>query len=99
MDHTQIQPVEGRTVFNSSHMIPCFKMVTLENSVRAINYTNFQRIQKIARFHYSKFNENKDLLDEFTELCSSTFTFVLSWDDPRIDLAAVRLNSRRVPAK
>ena len=75
MDHAQIQPVEGRSVSTSSHVIPCFNMVALNDSVQAINNTNFKHIQKIARFHCSKFKENEDLLDEFTDLCSSIFTF------------------------
>ena len=53
-------------------------MIALENYARTINDTNFQRIQKMSRFRYSKFKENEDLLDECTELYSSKFTFVSS---------------------
>ena len=45
MDHTQIQPIEGHHFLTSIHIIPCYKMVVLRNSVRAHNDPDFKRIQ------------------------------------------------------
>ena len=33
MDHSQIQPIRGRPFLTSCHIVPCFKMVPLENSI------------------------------------------------------------------
>ena len=45
IDHTQIQPVEGRPFLTSSHMVPCFKTVALEESVRAASDLRLKRLQ------------------------------------------------------
>ena len=41
MDHTQISPFESKPFLTSSHVIPCFRMVVLETSVRASSDANF----------------------------------------------------------
>ena len=48
MDHTQLQPVQGRPFLLSSNTISCFNMVKLKTSVRAAGDPSFQRIQEIA---------------------------------------------------
>ena len=82
IDHTQLQPVEGRPFLTSSHVITCFKMAMLETSVRASNDPNFERIQTIARMHYRNYIDNPELLIEFKRLISHTCTFVPNWSDP-----------------
>ena len=57
IDHTQLQPVEGRPFLTSSHVITCFKMMKLTTSVRAAGDENLQRIQEIARMHYSEYEK------------------------------------------
>ena len=52
MDHTQIHPIGGHPFLASCHIISCFKIVTIENSVQDSNDSIFKRIQKIARFNY-----------------------------------------------
>ena len=99
IDHTQIQPVEGRPFLTSSHMVPCFKMVALEESVRAASDSRLKRLQQIARYNNDKFESNPRLVKEFVRLCSKTFTFVSGWDDPEITPSTFRLYSRKVPAK
>ena len=99
LDHTQIQPVKGRPFFTSTHIIPCFKMVSFVNSIRASGDAAFQRIQELARFNYSKFEEEPDLIDEFVRLVSENFTFVDNWNDEQITPSTYRLYGRRVPAK
>ena len=99
MDHTQIQPIDGRPFLTSIHIIPCFKMVELESSMRASGDQPYQRIQQIARYNYSKFIRNPALIDEFITLCSNHFTFLDSWDHEAISPTTFRLYSRRVPAK
>ena len=57
IDHTQLQPVEGRPFLTSSHVITCFKMMKLTTSVCAAGDENLQRIQEIARMHYSEYEK------------------------------------------
>ena len=49
MDHTQIQPIDGRPFLTSTHAISCFRMVSLKESVRASSDSDFRRIKEIAR--------------------------------------------------
>jgi hypothetical protein len=99
LDHTQIQPIDGRPFLTSSHIIPCFKMVCLKHSVRASSDVQFQRIQEIARYSYKKFENEPNLMEEFIQLCSAHLTFVPNWDNPVITPQTMRLYSKRVPAK
>ena len=50
LDHTQIQPVQGRPFLTSIHLLTSFKVCELRTSVRASNDDNWKRIQEIARF-------------------------------------------------
>ena len=87
MDHLQIKPINGRPFLTSANIIPCFKMVNLQHSMRAWDDQNYQRIQQIARMHHSEFERNPALVDECVRLCSESFTFVDSWSDPKIHTA------------
>ena len=74
-------------------------MVLLKHSVRAANDEPFKRIQEIARCTYKHFEEEPELINEFTNLCSVHFTFVDSWNDEKILPSTMRLYSKKVPAK
>ena len=97
LDHTQIQPWEGRPFLTSPQIIPSFKMVNLKSSVRT-NNINSQRIQEIARMNYKELANNPHLIDEFEELCSQNFTFVNNWNHESIEPSTFRVYSRKVPA-
>ena len=84
MDHTQLQPVEGRPFLLSSHVITCFKMIKLQSSVRASDDIELQRIIQIASMHYSAYVDDPELLVEFRTLVSNTCVFVENWDSPEI---------------
>lgn len=99
IDHTQLQPVNGRPFLTSSHVITCFKMTMLKTSVRAVGDLNFQRIQQIARMHYSKYQIHPDLISEFKRLLGCTCTFVTTWNDPAITPSTYRLYGKKFPAK
>jgi hypothetical protein len=100
LDHTQIQLVKGRPFLTSTHIIPCFKMVSFVNSIRASGDAAFQKIQELARFNYIIFEEEPDLIDEFVRLLvSENFTFIDNWNDEQITPSTYRLYGRRVPAK
>jgi predicted GIY-YIG superfamily endonuclease len=99
MDHTQIQPINGRPFLTSCHVIPCFQAVTLKHSVRASNDLDFVRIQTIARMNYKKFELDPNLVDEFITLCSDSFTFVDSWESDKILPSTMRLFSKKIPAR
>ena len=98
MDHTQLQPVQGRPFMLSSHVITCFKMVMLQTSVRASGDVQFQRLPDIARMYHMEYEEKPSLLDEFKNLLSETCTFVDSWSSPAITPSTYRLYGRRLPA-
>jgi predicted GIY-YIG superfamily endonuclease len=99
IDHTQIQPFDARPFLTSIHVIPCFRMVALETSVRAGGDLTFFRIQQIARFPYWMFEENPGLIDEFIQLLSDNFTFVDDWTSELITPSTYRLYSKKIPAK
>ena len=99
MDHTQLQPIRGHPFLTSCHVIPCFKFVNLNHSVRASSDVHFQRIQEIARYNYQRFTNESELVDEFIDLCTEYLTFVDKWDDNKITPSTMRLYSKKVPAK
>lgn len=99
IDHTQIQPINGSPFLTATHVVTCFRMVALNHSVRASQDVNFQRIQAIARKSYIELENNPQLVDEMISLCSEHLTFVADWNDPKIDKQAMRLYSKKVPAK
>ena len=96
-DPTQLQPVRGRPFLVSPCIIPCYKIVSIKNSVRAQD-DNFFRIQQIARHNYQDLIDNSHLIDEFVDLCNG-FTFVDNWEDPEITPDTFCIYARNVPAK
>lgn len=99
MDHTQILPFESRPFLTSTHVIPCFRMVALETSIRANGDELFQRAQAIARYSYRKLTREPQLVDEFIGLVSENFTFVEDWSSELITPSTYRLYGKKVPAK
>ena len=79
MDHKQIQPILGRPFLASFHIIPCFKIVSLENSVRAYDDDAFQRIQKVGRLNHKILDNEPELVDDFLQLRPENFMFVDLW--------------------
>ena len=79
MDHTQIQPILGRPFLTSFHIIPCFKIVSLENTVWAYDDDAFQRIQKVGRLNHKMFDNEPELVDDFLQLRPENFMFVDLW--------------------
>ena len=98
IDHTQLQPVNGRPFLLSTHVITCFKMVKLRTSVRAVGDQDYQRLQQIIRIHYSKYIEQPELLDELRELLANVPTYVENWSSSEITSNTYRLYARRTPA-
>ena len=82
LDHLQIQPINGRPFLTASVVIPCFKMIALKHSVRAVG-SEYVKLQYLERKDYVEFDNNPDLLVRFREICSKIFTFVDSWNDDR----------------
>lgn len=99
MDHTQIQPVNGRPFLTSCNIISCYKMVALEHSVRASTDSNFKRIQQIARYSHRKLKEEPHLIEEFIHLCSTYLQFAPNWDSDLIKPDTMRLYSKRIPSR
>ena len=99
MEHTQIQPINGRPFLTSCHIIPCFQVVALKHSVRASNDLDFVRIQTIARMNYKKIELDSNLVDEFITLCFDSFTFADSWESDKILPSTMRLFSKKILAR
>ena len=49
MDHNQLTPVFGKLFLVSSHILSCFKMVRLQQSVCAFGNLNFELLQVITQ--------------------------------------------------
>ena len=49
MAHAQIQPYDAHRFLSSIHVIPWFRILALETSLRARVEPNFQRIQEMLR--------------------------------------------------
>ena len=100
LDHLQTQPIRERPLLTSPQIIPCFQMVSLNQSVRAAADPSFQRIQDIARMSLQMLqDENHDHVNDFINLVSINCTFVPNWDSPEINERTYRLYSKKVPAK
>ena len=98
MDHTQLQPINGRPFLLSTHVLTCFKMVKLHTSVRASGDMHFQRLQAIIRMHHSQYIDHPELLDELRVLLHNVPTYVPTWTSPQISTDTYRLYGRRTPA-
>ena len=97
LDHTQIQPWEGRPFLTSPQLIPCFKMIGLKYSVRTSNMA-MHRMAEIARMKYTALEQDPSLANEFILLASEHFTFTTTWNDDVISPSTFRVYSKRVPA-
>ena len=76
LDHTQIQATDGRLFLTSSNTTPICSMIELEHSVRAADDPTFYRTQQISRHNVKKIQDNRELIDEFRQLCSDDLTFL-----------------------
>ena len=70
MDHIQIQTIRGRPFLKSCHVIPCFKVVTLEHTTIIVKDVTFKHIKQIEGYNYKIFEEGPELVEEFICLCS-----------------------------
>ena len=98
LDHLQIQPINGRPFLTANAIIPCFKMISLKNTVRATG-SEYVELQSLVRKDYSEFDSNPELIERFCNICSRIFTFVNDWNDEHITPNTFRIFSKRHPAK
>jgi predicted GIY-YIG superfamily endonuclease len=99
MDPAQLQPINQLPFLTSSLVLTCFKMVELAHSVRAHGDEEFQRLQAITRMNPFDLASNESIKSEFFDLASRIFTYVSSWDDPKITPNMVRAFSRKIPTQ
>jgi hypothetical protein len=97
MDHMQLPPVRGLPFLVSSHMMSCFQMVRVKQSVRAHGDLNYMELQKIARMLPKEYTPM--ILQWFRSLCKDVFIFVDSWEDECIDRQTVRLYGLKLPGR
>ena len=99
LDHKQLQPVSGRPLLISAHILSCFRFILLKESVRAAGDPALQRIQNIVRMHPKAYEDNPELLTELSQLIKDNCTFVDSWNSPEICPGVFRLYGKKYPAK
>ena len=98
IDDKQLQPIEGFPVLLSPHIITCFTVKMLTESVRAATCKTSRRINEINRLPYRALLANRtNLINEYRGLLEK-FTFVDSWDDPIITREHFRIFARCAPA-
>ena len=79
MDHAQLSPVKGLSFFLSSHIMTCFTMVILINSVRYHQDEYFQTLQYISRMNPLIIKDDEVRKEDFFQLGRSVLIFVNSW--------------------
>ena len=98
IDHLQIQPIHGRPFLTGNSIIPCFKFIALQHSVRATG-TEYVKLQSLVRKDYAEFENDPSLVQTFREICSRIFTFVDDWTNAAIKPHTFRVFTKRFPAK
>ena len=89
--------MKGLPFLVSQNVLTCFKFSILDNSVRAQEDLNLQRIIFITRLHPDEYST--EILSEFKTLVSTSFTFVDDWNDPIITPDIFRIFSKKLPAR
>ena len=98
LDHMQIQPIGGRPFLISNSIIPCFNMISLKVSVR-VTGDLYVELQSLVRQDFIEFERNPNLLQRVRYICSSIFSFVCNWNDPRITSQTFRVFTKRAPVR
>ena len=73
-------------------------MAKLDHSVRGFGDASFIEIQDIARNNHKILHKNCQSIARFRQLCSTSFTFVQTWDNPAINASTFCLFNKQVPA-
>ena len=89
--------MKGLPFLVSQNVLTCFKFSILDNSVRAQEDLNLQRIIFITRLHPDEYST--EILSEFKTLVSTSFTFVDDWNDPIITPDIFQIFSKKLPAR
>jgi predicted GIY-YIG superfamily endonuclease len=97
IDDKQLKPVKGYPMLLSPHILTCFRVAILRQSVRSSDDINQQRVIEISRMSERVLNAELPLVDEVVELVSSHCTFVDSWDDPVINEKTLRVFPKKTP--
>ena len=92
MDHTQLQPINGRPFLLST------QVMNLQSSVRAAGYVDSQQLQAIIRMHYSHYIEHPELLDYLRVLLPNVPTYNQTWTSSQISDDTYRLYGKMIPA-
>jgi hypothetical protein len=95
MDHLQLLPFRGTSVFLSMYIITEFSFFKLSESVRAANDPSLQQIIRLTRLSVWTATD-KQL---FTQLLEENCTFLDNFDDPRIPNDAVYVFGRKDPCR
>ena len=98
LDHMQIQPIGGRPFLISSSIIPCFKMISLKTSVRAIGDL-YVELQSLVRKDFTDFERNPRYIERFRYICATIFTFVTNWTHSAITSQTFRVFTKKAPVR
>ena len=73
-------------------------MISLNHLVRA-NGSQYVEPQSLVRSDDKVFDNHPEVLRRFRQICSNIFTFVDTWNHPRITSQTIRIFSKIYPAK
>ena len=97
IDILQLKPIHGRPPLLSSFMITSHVFVRLQESVRAADDVDFQKIQKLTRIFPTDYTDEDKTT--FRSLIKNNCTFVDSIDDPEIPKNATFCFGKKAPGQ
>jgi hypothetical protein len=95
LDHLQMQAIDGRPVLMSPHILTCFDLFLLRESVRASRDAPYRRLQDITRYSRPAFTSN--VIAEFRSLLTTHCNFVKS--DADVPANVLRVFGKRVATR
>ena len=99
MDHTQTQPVNALPFLLSSHILTCYTMVQLKESVRAADDALFREFQHLTRENPYVLLNSPEKKDRFFELATNIFNYADTWNSPKIKKNMSLLFARKSKVK
>jgi len=95
LDHLQMQAIGGRPVLMSPHILTCFDMFLLRQSVRASRDAPYRRLQDITRYSREAFTT--DVIAEFCSILATNCNFVNS--DANVAPHILRIFGKKVATR
>ena len=95
IDDKQLRPVTGYPLLLSPHILTCFRVIILSESVRSADDPLQQRVIDISRYSDKKMRENPECIDEVVDIISRECNFVPDFDHESITPTTLRVFARK----